>query len=145
MCIICSGRHPDGVGRKALTLPANQPVNAQRSHLSTSGWVCQTDPAPLQGLQQIQHAPPSCPIVQVQDAARSSREDDLDKDSGSKVMAFTPFHQLVSNTFPSHDLTGKGRYNSISVSQLNSRNEIKLPNNSQFVPVNLEKSRRELV
>lgn len=88
-------------------LPANHPANAQRSEQpSQHVWLpfVRLISAPLQVLQQIQHAPPSCPGVRGQDAAQSSRDEDLDKDSGSKVIPFTPFWQR-----PTHDLTGTGK------------------------------------
>lgn len=107
-----------------------RPVNARRGHMSgpvgPARVVQLVRPisAPLQALQQVQHTEPSCPIIQAPNTAQSSREEDLDKDSGSKVTIFTPLRQLrkYRNTF----LTRKGRFDSISVSELNGTNVIKI-------------------
>lgn len=103
-------------------LPANQPVNTQTQRAAIAarlGGFVRLISAPLQGLQQIQHAPPSCPSVRGQDAAQSSRDEDLDKDSGSKVILFTPFHQCPTH-FP--HMIRQEKYNSVSDSKLNGRN-----------------------
>uniref|UniRef100_H3D4I4 SOWAHA-C winged helix-turn-helix domain-containing protein n=1 Tax=Tetraodon nigroviridis TaxID=99883 RepID=H3D4I4_TETNG len=50
----------------------------------TGGTPVSSGRSDTRALQPIQHAPPSCPVVQVQYAAPSSRDDDLDKDPGSK-------------------------------------------------------------
>lgn len=74
--------------------------------------------APLQALQQVQHTQP---IIQVPNTAQSSREEDLDKDSGSKVTIFTPFGRL---NYGNTSLTRTGMFDSISVSELNGEKDL---------------------
>eukprot|EP00066_Takifugu_rubripes_P011862 XP_011601128.1 PREDICTED: ankyrin repeat domain-containing protein SOWAHA-like [Takifugu rubripes] len=117
------GRHPraDVDGQRHAS-PARSPATAPWDATHTQA-VSRRPHAAAEALQQVQHTEPSCPIIPVPNTAQSSREEDLDKDSGSKVTFFTPFRQLrkYRNTF----LSRKGRFDSISVSELNGTNVIK--------------------
>lgn len=86
---------------------------------------------PISAPLQVQHTEPSCPIIQGPNPEQSSREEELDKDSGSKVTTFTLLRQLrkYRNTF----LTRKGRFDSIRVSELNGTNVIKPRNKGEFI------------